>query len=209
MRLPAWAVVGVLRERQHLPISIGLGAGTVLLAILSNPVAKQLSDNIGRPAFYPVLLAFGFLTLLSFALGAILCQVGAEQSWTHIGRGAIPALILWETAFASLHLGGSLSRDLSGYGIALLSAIGSLLGQLALAIATVEQGLGFRESVLRAFGLVRHRWAALLALWGITLAAAILSLLTLGLALIVVVPWYYYSLVEIVKTEKGRKDHVV
>jgi hypothetical protein len=65
--------------------------------------------------------------------------------------------------------------------------------------AAVHPDVRVGESLVLAAALIRREWRALLLLLVGTVAAAVLSLLTLGLGLVLVVPWYYLALVQIAK----------
>ena len=199
MRWPAWATAPLQQIRQRPFWPLIAGAVTIWLALLTSPVANELSADTGLPAFYPVLGGYFALSLLGFSVAALLCLRGAQQPWTRIGRGALGQIVLLETAFASLHLAATLSTGAPAVGMEIVAALGALFGQLAMVEAALHPQIRVRESFSLAAALVRSEWRALLLLLACTVAAAVLSLLTLGLGLVLVVPWYYLALVEIAK----------
>lgn len=199
MRWPAWATVPLQQIRQRPFLPLIAGAATIWLALLTSPVANELSADVGLPAFYPVLGGYFALSLLGFSVAALLCLRGAQQPWTRIGRGALGQIVLLETAFASLHLAATLSTGAPAVGMEVVAGLGAAFGQLAMVEAALHPEMRIGESFSRAVALVRREWRALLLLLVGTVVAAGLSLLTLGLGLVLVVPWYYLALVQIAK----------
>ena len=199
MRGPAWAMVPLqqIRERPFLPLMAG--AVTIWLALLSSPVARELSADSGLPAFYPILAGYFALSLLGFGIAALLCLRGAQEPWTRVGKGAMGQIVVLETAFASLHLAATLSAGAAAVGMEIVAGLGAVFGQLAMVEAAVHPDVRVGESLVLAAALIRREWRALLLLLSGTIAAAALSLLTLGLGLVLVVPWYYLALVQIAK----------